>query len=112
MVGECDVGCNYGAKNTLDYNYLTHAKHHGAEIRTLADVRRFEPRATAAGMRSATPTSSERPEDPPVVKLTCDHLILSAGTLGTTSLLLKNRSAFPRPLAQARHAASAATATC
>ena len=35
MVGECDVGCNYGAKNTLDYNYLTHAKHHGAEIRTL-----------------------------------------------------------------------------
>ena len=44
MTGECDVGCNFGSKNTLDYNYLTHAKHQGAEIRTLADVRRFEPR--------------------------------------------------------------------
>ncbi len=36
LCGECDVGCNYGAKNTLDYNYLTHAAHHGAEIRTLS----------------------------------------------------------------------------
>ena len=44
LCGECDVGCNYGAKNTLDYNYLTHAAHHGAELRTLCDVRRFEPR--------------------------------------------------------------------
>ena len=44
LCGECDVGCNYGSKNTLDYNYLTHAKHHGAEIRTLADVRRIGPR--------------------------------------------------------------------
>jgi cholesterol oxidase len=32
----------------------------------------------------------------PQVSLTCDHLILSAGTLGTTNLLLRNRSAFPR----------------
>ena len=52
-------------------------------------------RAKAAATRSATPTSSEHPEDPPIVELTCDHLILSAGTLGTTNLLLKNRSAFP-----------------
>ena len=23
LFGECDIGCNYGAKNSLDYNYLT-----------------------------------------------------------------------------------------
>src|ERR687886_114908 len=32
----------------------------------------------------------------PLTRLTCDPLILSAGTLGTTNLLLRNRSAFPR----------------
>ena len=32
LVGECDVGCNYGAKNTLDYTYLSRAKEQGAEI--------------------------------------------------------------------------------
>lgn len=55
LCGECDVGCNYGAKNTLDYNYLTHAAHHGAELRTLCDVRASS-RATAA----ATPCTTRR----------------------------------------------------
>ena len=32
----------------------------------------------------------------PLQQLTCDRLVLSAGTLGSTSLLLRNRSAFPR----------------
>jgi cholesterol oxidase len=94
LCGECDVGCNYGAKNTLDYNYLTHAKHHGAEIRTLSDVRRIAPRE-GAGYSVAYADLNDTPEIPPIVELTCDHLILSAGTLGTTNLLLKNRSAFP-----------------
>ncbi|MDQ6605002.1 MAG: NAD(P)-binding protein, partial [Actinomycetota bacterium] len=44
LCGECDVGCNYGAKNTLDYTYLTRAWHAGADIRTLCEVRSFEPR--------------------------------------------------------------------
>ena len=64
LCGECDVGCNYGAKNTLDYNYLTHAKHHGAEIRTLADVRRIGPRATAAATTSMYADLGEHPENP------------------------------------------------
>src|SRR4051794_31090524 len=95
LCGECDVGCNYGAKNTLDYNYLTHAQHHGAEIRTLADVRRIGPRANGHGYAVLYADLGEHPEHPATHELTCDHLILSAGTLGTTSLLLRNRSAFP-----------------
>ena len=27
LVGECDLGCNYGAKNTLDHTYLSAAQH-------------------------------------------------------------------------------------
>jgi cholesterol oxidase len=95
MTGECDVGCNFGAKNTLDYNYLTHAKHHGAEIRTLCDVRRFEPREGGGYTVHYAALGDGAPEAPPTVTLTCDHLILSAGALGTTNLLLRNRSAFP-----------------
>ena len=113
LCGECDVGCNYGAKNTLDYNYLTHAKHHGAEIRTLADVRRIAPRRAAAATTSMYADLGERRRRTRrPYELTCDHLILSAGTLGTTNLLLQEPQRLPGALAQARHAASAATATC
>jgi cholesterol oxidase len=102
LCGECDVGCNFGAKNTLDYNYLTHAKHHGAEIRVLCDVRTIEPRdggGYAVGYLSledpeGMPSRNGRPV--PLTRVTCDDLVLSAGTLGTTNLLLRNRSAFPR----------------
>ncbi|HET6547513.1 MAG TPA: GMC family oxidoreductase [Solirubrobacter sp.] len=95
MSGECDVGCNFGSKNTLDYNYLTHAKHHGAEIRTLADVRRFSPRERGGYHVTYADLGAGASEAPPYIDLTCDHLILSAGTLGTTNLLLRNRSALP-----------------
>ena len=102
LCGECDVGCNFGAKNTLDYNYLTHAAHHGAEIRTLCDVRTLEPREgggyavgyTALDAEADDVSANGRPA--PLTTLTCDRLVLSAGTLGTTNLLLRNRSAFPR----------------
>jgi cholesterol oxidase len=95
MTGECDVGCNAGAKNSLDYTYLTRAKHAGAEIRTLCDVRAFEPRE-GGGYAVHYRDLGIDPAHPVNVRLTCDHLILSAGTLGTTELLLRNRGAFPR----------------
>ena len=103
LVGECDLGCNYGSKNTLDYNYLSEAKRLGAEIRTLCEVGRFEPRdgggyavhyvrhqPDLALERESTDTSTL-----PEQTITADRLILSAGTLGSTFLLLKNRRAFP-----------------
>jgi len=102
LCGECDVGCNFGAKNTLDYNYLTHAKHQGAEIRTLCDVRTIEPRPGGgyqvgyAALDADDGEASANGRPAPLETLTCDRLVLSAGTLGTTNLLLRNRSAFPR----------------
>jgi cholesterol oxidase len=95
LCGECDVGCNYGAKNTLDYTYLSRAKEQGAEIRTLCDVRSFEPR-DGGGYSLLYNDLGADPARPIPIRLSCDHLILSAGTLGTTELLLRNRGAFPR----------------
>ena len=43
LCGECDVGCNDGAKNTLDYNYLSMAKAAGADLRTRCEVRGMRP---------------------------------------------------------------------
>ena len=43
LCGECDIGCNDGAKNTLDHTYLSAAAHHGADLRTRCEVRGFGP---------------------------------------------------------------------
>ena len=43
FVGECVIGCNQGAKNSLDYNYLAIAERAGAVAVTAAEVIRIEP---------------------------------------------------------------------
>lgn len=102
LCGECDIGCNYGSKNTLDYNYLTEAQRLGADIRTLCEVRSFEPRQGGGYTIHYVKHDPDQREGEefntsqlPEVTITADRLILSAGTLGTTFLLLKNRDAFP-----------------
>ena len=101
LVGECDVGCNFGSKNSLDYTYLTQAWHGGADIRTRCEVRGFEPREGGGWtvhyvhhdeQAEGTPTDTSAL---PKVTLTADHLVLSAGTFGSTYLLLRNRAALP-----------------
>ncbi|MFD0366378.1 GMC oxidoreductase [Streptomyces sp. NPDC127114] len=98
LVGECDLGCNFGSKNSLDFTYLSAAQRLGADIRTLSEVRAFEPvgegfRVSYVEHRAA---GDEDPSAPPVRRtVKARRLVLSAGTLGTTYLLLRNRSAFP-----------------
>lgn len=101
LCGECDIGCNYGSKNTLDFNYLTEAARAGAELRTLCEVRRFGPGGNGGFWVEYVqhlPENEGRPTDTrrlPVARLSCKRLVLSAGALGTTFLLLKNRDEFP-----------------
>lgn len=90
LCGECDIGCNYGAKNTLDYTYLSAAKAKGAEIRTLAEVKRLRPHRGGYEVIYAAHDDGGR-----LRTVTCDRLVLACGTLGTTYLLLRNRAAFP-----------------
>ncbi len=101
LCGECVVGCNYGAKNTLDYNYLSAAKRNGAQIRTLCDARAFRPRP-GGGFEVEYVTHDlqdvGRPRDTramPLTRVTCDRLVLAAGTFGSTYLLLRNLPHFP-----------------
>ena len=106
LCGECDVGCNYGAKNTLDYNYLTHAKHHGAEIRTLCDVRRFEPRDGGGYARRTTrDLGDERRERArPTVDADVRPPDPQRGHARHDQPAAAQPQRVPGPLAQARHA--------
>jgi cholesterol oxidase len=106
LCGECDAGCNYGAKNTLDYTYLSRAKDHGAAIRTLSEVRSLEPidgpGGGPSGYRVTYVTHQPGLEQIPVPTaqlpttiLRARRVVLGAGTFGSTYLLLRNRAALP-----------------
>ena len=45
-LGNCDIGCEVRAKNTLDLNYIPRAEHCGAEVRPLHLVRSIRPDGT------------------------------------------------------------------
>ena len=98
LCGECDIGCNDGAKNTVDYNYLSRAADAGAEIRTLSEVVRVEPLPT--GGYRVTYVRHDPDGAPGAAGEThaveAGHLVLGAGTFGSTYLLLRNRAAFPK----------------
>jgi cholesterol oxidase len=85
--GDCCGGCNVGAKNTIAMTYLPEAKRHGAEIFTHAKVRRVE-KSKEGGWRvivgNSGPPSAE-------IVITAAVVILAAGTLGTTEILLRSR---------------------
>ena len=81
--GDCVSGCNYHAKNTLLMNYLPDAKRHGAHIFT---------RARAAAVSRAAhgwTVHGHTPRGPFTVA--ADVVILAAGTLGSTEILLRSR---------------------
>ena len=102
LCGECNIGCNYGSKNTLDFNYLSDAAlRHGASIFTRCEVKTFAPRPgggyTVGYVDHFEAVEGEKRTQPlPLRTVTCDRLVLAAGTFGSTYLLLKNRQALPR----------------
>jgi cholesterol oxidase len=109
LCGECDIGCNYGSKNTLDFNYLTEAAKRGAEIRDHSEVRRLAPvpeGGYSVGYVQHAVEAEGRPTDTarlPLTTVSARHLVLAAGTFGSTFLLLKNRRSFPALSARLGH---------
>jgi cholesterol oxidase len=99
LVGECNIGCNLGAKETLDLNYLSRFKEKGGDIRTLCEVRSFAPRPGGGfEVRYVRHSADAGPRDTsalPLETITCDRLVISAGSFGSTFLFLRNRDNFP-----------------
>ncbi len=82
--GECIAGCNQGAKNSLDHNYLALAETHGARGVADAEVTRIEQVDT--GWAVTTTSSDGRTR-----RWSARYLFLAAGAVATTELLLRAR---------------------
>jgi cholesterol oxidase len=89
-LGNCDVGCDVQAKNTLDLNYIAAAERLGADVRPLHVVRSVEP--ARGGYRVTFDAIDGRRLRPG--SETSARVVLAAGSLGTTELLLRSRDEF------------------
>jgi cholesterol oxidase len=94
LCGDCVAGCNVGAKNTLDFNYLTLAHKHGAMIRPNCEVRAFRPRRGGGFEVDYVTHDPETQTTSECTTLQCRRLVIAAGTFGSTYLMLKNAPAF------------------
>lgn len=105
LCGECDVGCNSGSKNTTDLTYLSSAWRHQARIETLHEVRQIRPLSDGRvgyevlARRHHPPKQrwdrSGEAAPPDHVRFAARTVVVSAGTLGSTYLLLRNRPRLP-----------------
>jgi cholesterol oxidase len=87
-LARCDLGCPRHAKNTVDITYLARAESMGAEVFPLHEAQQLEPPADdrgpwRVGFRDLQYRNEGSVEAP--------VLVLAAGALGSTRLLLKNK---------------------
>ncbi len=89
--GDCCAGCNVGAKNTVALTYLPDAVNHGAEVFT--GLKAETVRASGDGMWrvSARPVGPGRASAD--IAIEAPVVVLAAGTLGSTEILLRSREA-------------------
>ncbi|NJL26681.1 MAG: GMC family oxidoreductase [Thermoanaerobaculia bacterium] len=89
--GDCFPGCNVGAKNTLAMNYLPHARQKGAEIFTCIEVIHLE--RHASGGYTVFYRSNHENRQGEVERLRAHNVVLSAGAVGSTEILLRSAAA-------------------
>ncbi len=96
LCGDCMTGCNVGAKDSLDVNLLRQAVDAGAQLFTGASVSRLrmaqgreaKPHWTLEVLHTR-PDLQAREAGP--LELHARHVILAAGTFGSTEILLRSR---------------------
>lgn len=89
--GDCVSGCNVSAKNTVLMNYLPDAVRHGAEIYTHVGVRRVAKDSGRWVVYFEHLEAGREVFNAPTQFVTADHLFLSAGSLGSTEILLRSK---------------------
>lgn len=90
LCGECIIGCNNHSKNTVDLNYLALAQKHGAEVYSQHIVRHIEPSPDGYVVHFENLKWNTKSS------LVAKKVILSAGSLGSTELLLRCKYGYRR----------------
>jgi cholesterol oxidase len=86
--GDCVSGCNHRAKSTVIMNYLPDAKNHGAAIFTHTRARYVEPAGTGWTVHGQIVGGSSGNF---AFQVKGGVVVLAAGTLGSSELLLRSR---------------------
>ncbi|MEO5679330.1 MAG: GMC family oxidoreductase, partial [Acidimicrobiales bacterium] len=93
LCGDCVSGCNVGAKNTLLMNYLPDAHANGAKIFTGVSVHHLSREGDRWAVHCQLLDTGREGFDAPLLRITADVVIVSAGTLGSTEILLRSAKA-------------------
>lgn len=95
--GNCVTGCNVGAKRTLTGTVLPLALARGARLVTGAQVVAVERdaggRRWRLRVRRTAASAIEKSVGPELWSITADHVVLAAGTLGSTEILMRSAAA-------------------
>jgi len=83
--GACMTGCNVGAKNTLDRNYLYLAERLGADVLSEREVTAIRPREGGGYHVDVGPAFGRKPAE----TFAAGKVIVAAGVMGTVPLLLR-----------------------
>ncbi|MGE0451868.1 MAG: GMC oxidoreductase [Vicinamibacterales bacterium] len=86
-LGECDIGCRVKAKNTLDLTYIPLAERHHADVRPLHIARNIVPEGNGYRVHYDRIDSGQLVPG----SVTGRIVVLAAGSMGTSELLLQCR---------------------
>ena len=104
----CHTGCIYGAKNSVITNYLASAEQMGVQVRPNSQAELITPERGPAVPLPRDVSEIDNDGDDPTrqptgreFQIECKVLILSAGAMGNSPLLMRSRPALPSLSAQA-----------
>ena len=96
----CYTGCVFGAKNSLITNYLASAERAGVKVRPLVqvnEIRQSSARPYRYVVKAVQIDPTTKAAAGPVEDVECKVLILAAGAMGTSPILMRSQQAGALP---------------
>ncbi|MEM7456432.1 MAG: GMC family oxidoreductase N-terminal domain-containing protein [Planctomycetota bacterium] len=91
LCGDCATGCNVGAKNTLQYNYLPVARHNGTEMYTQVEVTSIVKKCGYYQINMVYIDDSEGKITRHPVSINSRIVVVGAGSPGTPGILMQSQ---------------------